>query len=124
MISLGLHKRGGSLELDVKVGQALPDDEHVCMLLVLLELVDLLLFRRNVVLPDVYVSGINNGLPSLCLRVPWYLQSRKAQRFVCLCDVGPTFILSLYVVGYRIERRLVFGRLFRDSDVKGVAFKS
>ena len=63
------------------------------LLLVLLELDDLLLYRVNVLLPDVHVSGIDSGLPSLCLWVPWYLQSRKAQRFDCLCDVGPTFIL-------------------------------
>ena len=85
-------------------------------LLVLLELYDLLLYRGNVLLPDVHVSGINSGLPSLCLWVLWYLQSRKAQRFDCLCDVGPTFILSLYVVGYGIDRLLVFGRVFCVSS--------
>jgi hypothetical protein len=75
----------------------------------------------NVLFPDVYVSGIDIGLPSLCLWIPWYLQSQKAQRFDCLCDVGPTFILSLYLVGYRIDRLLVFGRVNRVPDVKGVA---
>ena len=84
-------------------------DERVRALLVLLELDDLRLYRRNVLLSDVHVSGINNGLPSFCLWVPWYLlQSRKAKLFDCLCDVGPTFILSLYVVGYRIDCLLVF----------------
>ena len=73
MNDLSLHKRGGSLELAVKVGRALPDDKRVCALLVLLELDDLLLYRRNVLLPDVHFSGIDNGLPSFCLWVPWYL---------------------------------------------------
>ena len=90
----------------------------------LLELDDLLLYRRNILLPDVHVSGIDNGLPLLCLWVPWYLQSRTAQRFDCLCNVGPTFILSLYVVGYRIDCLLVLGRVFRVLDVKGVASES
>ena len=71
MISLGLHKCGGSLELAVEVGQALPDDKRVRVLLVLLELDDLLLYRGNILLPCVYVSGIDIGLPSLCLWVPW-----------------------------------------------------
>ena len=84
-------------------------DKRVHALLVLLELDDLLLYRRNVLLSDVHVSGINNGLPSFCLWVPRYLlQSRKAKLFDCLCDVGPTFILSLYVVSYRIDCLLVF----------------
>ena len=52
------------------------------------------------------------------------LQSWKAQRFDCLCDAGPTFRLSLHVVGYGIDHLLVFGRVFRISNVKGVAFKS
>jgi hypothetical protein len=90
----------------------------------LLELDDLLLYRRNILLPDVHVSGIDNGLPSFCLWVPWYLRSRKAQLFDCLCNVGPTFILSLYVVGYRIDCLLVLGRVFRVLDVKGVASES
>ena len=69
MISLGLHKRGGSLKLAVEVGRALPNDKCVRALLVLLELDDLLLYRGNVLLPDVYVSGIDNRLPSFCLWV-------------------------------------------------------
>ena len=124
MIGIGLHECGGSLELAVEIGRALPDDERVRALLVLLQLDDLLLCRGNVLLPDVNVSGIDNGLPSLCLRVPWYLQGRKAQLFDCLCDAGPTFILSLYVVGYRIDSLLVFGCVFRVPDVKGVALES
>ena len=100
-------------------------DERVRALLVLLELDDLLLYRRNVLLSDVHVSGINNGLPSFCLWVPRYLlQSRKAKLFDCLCDVGPTFTLSLYVVGYRIDCLLVFGRIFHVSNVEGVVFES
>ncbi len=74
MISLGLHERGGSVELAVEVRRALPEDERVRALLVLLELDDLLLYdRRNVLLPDVHFSGIDSGLPSFCLWVPWYL---------------------------------------------------
>ena len=119
MISLGLHERGGSLELAVKVGRALPD-----ALLLLLELDDLLLYCRNILLPDVHVSGINNGLPSFCFWVPWYLQSRKAQLLDCLCNAGPTFLLSLYVVGYRVNCLLVLGRIFRVSNVKGVTFET
>ena len=53
MISLGLHERSSSLKLAVKIGQALSDDEHVHALLVLLELDVLLLYRGNVLLPDV-----------------------------------------------------------------------
>jgi len=97
---------------------------YVSALLVLLELDDLLLYSGNVLLPDVYISGIDSGHPSLCLWVPWYLQVRKAQRFDCLCDVSPTFILSVYVVGYHIDRLLVFCRVFRVSDVEGVTFES
>ena len=89
-----------------------------------LELDDLLLYRGNVLLPDVYTSGIDSGLPILCLWVPWYLQVRKAQHFDCLCDVSPAFILSLYVFGYRIDRLLVLGCVFRFFDVEGVAFES
>ena len=73
MISLGLHERGGSVELAVEVRRALPDDERVRALLVLLELDDLLLYRRNVLLSDVHFSGIDSGLPSFFLWVPWYL---------------------------------------------------
>jgi hypothetical protein len=93
-------------------------------LLVLLELDDLLLYRGEVLLPDVYIPGVDSGLPSLCLWVPWYLQSWKAQRFDCLCDVGLTFLLPLDVVGYGIDHFLVFGRVFCVSDVEGMAFES
>jgi hypothetical protein len=44
LISLGLHKRGGSLKLAVEVGGALPDDKRVRALLVLLELDNLFFF--------------------------------------------------------------------------------
>ena len=93
-------------------------------LIVLLELDDLLLYCGDVLLPDVYIPGVDSGFPSLCLWVPWYLQSWKAQRFDCLCNVGPIFILSLYLVGYHIDRLLVFSHVFRVSDVEGVAFES
>ena len=92
--------------------------------LVLLELDDLLLYRGNVLLPDVYLPGVNSGLPSLCLWLPCYLKSWKAQRLDCLCNVRPTFILPLYVVGYGIHHLLVFGRIFHVSNVKGVVFQS
>jgi len=124
LISLGLHEHGGSLKLAVKIGRALSDDKREHLLLVLLELNDLLLYRGNVLLPDVYISGIDIGLPSLCLWVPSYLQSRKAQHLDCLCGVGPTFILSLYVVGHRIDRLLVFSLVFHVSDVEGEALES
>ena len=65
-----MKKHGGSLELDVKVGRALPDDERVCVLLVLLKLDDLLLYHGAVLLPDLYIPGVDNGLHSLCLWVP------------------------------------------------------
>jgi hypothetical protein len=97
---------------------------HVRVLLVLLELDDLFLHRSDVLLPDVFIPGIDSSLPSLCLWVPWYLQSWKAQSFDCLCDVVPTLILPLYVVGYGIDRLLVFGRVLCVSDVEGVAFQS
>jgi hypothetical protein len=54
------------------------------VLLVLLKLDNLLLYHGNVLLPDVYISGVDNGLRSRCLWVPWYLQSWKAQHFACL----------------------------------------
>ena len=73
LIGLGLHERGGSLELAVEVRRALPDDKRVRVLLVLLMLDDLLLYHRNILLPDVHFSYIDNGLPSFCLWVPWYL---------------------------------------------------
>jgi hypothetical protein len=41
---------------------------------------DLLLYSGNVLLPDVHLSGIDNGLPSFCLWVPWYLQKGESER--------------------------------------------
>jgi hypothetical protein len=61
-----------------------PDDEQVCLLLVLVKLDNLLLYHGNVLLPDLYIPGADYGLHSLCLWVPWYLQSWKAQLFNCL----------------------------------------
>ena len=67
MISLGLHKQGKSMELAVEVGRALPDDECVHVLLVLLELDNLLLYSSNVLLPDVYVYP-HKHTTLLCIR--------------------------------------------------------
>ena len=88
------------------VGQALPNNKRVRVLLVLLKLNDLLLYRGNVLLPEVYVPGVDSGRPSLCLRVPQYMQCWKAQFFDCLRDVCPAFVLPLDVVGNGIDRFL------------------
>jgi hypothetical protein len=124
LISLGLHKHGGTLELAVKIGRALPDDERMRALLVLLELDDLLLYRGNVLLPDIYFPTVDSGLPSLCLWLPWYLKSWKAQRLDCLRNVRPTFILPLLWLAMASNFLLVFGHLFHVSNVKGVVFQS
>ena len=125
LVSLGAHKCGGPVELAVEIGRALlPDDKCIHVLLVLLKLDNFFLYHGAILLPDIYIPGVDNGLHSLFLWVPWYSQSWKAQRFDCLYDVCPTFILPLYVVGYGIDRFLVLGRAFHVSNVEGVVFES
>ncbi len=36
---------------------------------------------------NIYIPGVNSGLPCLCLWVLWYLQSWKAPHFDCLCKL-------------------------------------
>ena len=123
MISLGLHEWGRSLELAVEVGRALPDDECVRVLLVLLELDDLLLYSGNVLLPDVYISGIDSGLPAFAFGYPGTCRVGKLSNLIAFAMLAPP-LYSLCVVGYGINRLLVFGRIFCVSNVKGVTFES
>jgi hypothetical protein len=68
--------------------------------------------RGNILLPEEYLPGVDNGHPSLCCWVPWNSQGWKAQFLDCLHNVCPTFVLFLDVVGNGIDRFLVLGRIF------------
>jgi hypothetical protein len=58
------------VELAVEIGQVLPDDERIRAFLVLLELDDLLLYRGNVLLPDVYLLVLTAVSPAFAFGYP------------------------------------------------------
>ncbi len=68
--------------------------------------------------------GLTAVSPAFAFGYPGTCRVGRLSSLIGFCDVGPTFILSLYVVGYRIGYLLVLGSVFRVSDVKGVAFES
>jgi hypothetical protein len=123
LFGISLRVCSGSLELALEVGQALPNDERIHALLVILELEYLLLGSSDVLLPEVHLSGIDITC-SRCWR--WVFpdcQDWEAQLPDCLCPVRPAFILPLDVVGNNVHHFLVLGRIFCISNVKSVTFE-
>ena len=107
------------MELALQVGQTLPDDKHICMLLVLLKLDDLFLNRGGILLPEKFLPGKDSSRSSLYGRVSQICQVWGAQFLDCLCNVGPTLILPLDVIGNVMDHLLVFDCIFHISNVEG-----
>jgi hypothetical protein len=117
LLLISLHVSFGSWELDLQVGQALPNDKHLHVLLVLLKLDNLLLSSVFFLLPEVHLSSIDITCSRRWRQVSPDCQDQEAQYPDCLCNVRPTFILPLDVVGNGIHRFLILGCLFHVSNV-------
>jgi hypothetical protein len=116
---------GRSLELALQIGQALPNDKRVCALLVLLELEYLLLGGSDVLLPEIHLFNIGITHSSCWRWVSPDCWDQEAHFSDCLCNVRPTSILTLDVVGNGIHCSfLVLGHVFCVSNDEGVTFKS
>ena len=98
LVGVGFDVCVRSLDLAVKLREALSKNEGIHALLVLKEQGDSLLGLVDVLLPQEYVSWVDSC--SSCLRC-WVAGDQDCWQFQfldCLCNLGPSLVLLLYAI--------------------------
>ena len=118
MISLGLHERGGSLELAVKIGRTLPDDKHTCASSCSPHWTNCF-FTAATSCCQMYTSlGLTVVSPAFAFGYLGTCRVGRLSALIAFAMLAPPLysILYLYVFGYGIDLLLVFGRVFCVSS--------
>ena len=98
LVGIGLDILVRSLDFAVKLQRALSKNEGVGTLLVFKEQGDSLLGLLDVLLPQEYVSWVDSSSSCLCCWVTGDQDCWQFQLLDCLCDLGSSLVLLLYVV--------------------------